>query len=225
MHGMLDPQVLRRCHLERLCEAEMNRLTKELRAIRKQPAGWSSALAWELKRCVGRVLKILKSPKKRPARDGEESRVSKKGTLVRWGLEADEDAIAELMELNGMRRTLAFEERFIVAVVKPGGKVLAALRYRTEPKRLMLGLLVSDPWAAERPLAVALYSGAGELARQMGVEEVRARPVLHAEDYPREAGYRWRYPGGWRLDARQPLEDRKDIAAGGWRRVPGRFRG
>jgi hypothetical protein len=64
--------------------------------------------------------------------------VSEKGTLVRWGLEEDEAQIAELMELNGMRRALAFEERFIVA--EGDGKVLAALRYRTEPKRLLLGL-------------------------------------------------------------------------------------
>ena len=66
-----------------------------------------------------------------------------------------ETRIAELMELNGMRRALALEERFIVA--EKGGKVMVALRYRTEPKRrLLLGPLVSDPWAEERPLTVAL---------------------------------------------------------------------
>jgi hypothetical protein len=200
MHGMLDPEVLRRCHRERLREAEMNRLAKELRATRTQRAGWPSVLAWELKSGAARMLKILKAPRDAGARNGE-SHVSEKGTLVRWGLGDDELRIAELMELNGLRRVLAFEERFIVA--ERDGNILAALRYRTEPKRLLLGLLVSDPWAAERPLAVTLYSGAGELAREMGVEEVRARPVLHADDYPREAGYRRRYPGGWRLDARQ----------------------
>jgi hypothetical protein len=80
---------------------------------------------------------------------------------VRWGLAEDEAQIAELLELNGMGRTLAYEERFHVAAAKPSGKLLAALRYRTEPKRLLLGLLVSDPWTQERPLAVALYTGAG----------------------------------------------------------------
>lgn len=148
--------------------------------------------------------------------------MGEKGILVRWGLPEDEDAIAELMELNGMCRALAFEERFIVA--EKGGKPLAALRYRTEPERLLLGLLVSDPWTAERPLAVALYTGAGELAREMGVEEVRARPVLHTDDYLHEAGYHRRYPGGWRLDAKQSLGDCKGITTGGWRCVLQRFR-
>jgi hypothetical protein len=136
---------------------------------------------------------------------------------VRWGLAEDEARIAELLELSGMRRALALEERFIVA--EEGGKILAALRYRTEPKRLLLGLLVSDPGAEERPLAVALYVGAGELAREMGAREVRARSVLHADDYPYEAGYRWRYPGGWYLDAMRSPSRRKELPAGGWRRV------
>jgi hypothetical protein len=121
------------------------------------------------------------------------------------------------MELHGMRRAMAFEERFIVA--ERGGKVLAALRYRTEPKRLLLGLLVSDPWLEERPLAVALYAGAGELAREMGTREVLVRSVPHADDYPYEAGYRWRYPGGWHLDTTRPLHRRKGPPAGGWRRM------
>ena len=138
---------------------------------------------------------------------------------VRWGLEDDEARIAELMELNGIRRALAFEERFIVAAAKPGGKVLTALRYRIESKRLLLGLLVSDPWTLERPLAVALYVGAGELARKMGAREVRARSVLHTDDYPYEAGYRWRFPGGWYLDTMRSPYRRKQLPAGGWRRV------
>jgi len=135
---------------------------------------------------------------------------------VRWGLEEDEGGIAELMDLNGLHRALAFEERFLVA--ERGGKVLAALRYRTEPKRLLLGLLVSDPWAEERPLAVALYAGAVELAREMGVREVRARSVRHADDYPYVAGYRRRFPGGWYLHT-QPRNRRKGLPAGGWRRM------
>ncbi len=138
---------------------------------------------------------------------------------VRWGLPEDEAQIAELLELNGMNRTLASQERFVVAAAKPGGKVLAALPYRTEPKRLLLGLLVSDPWAKERPLAVALYAGAGELAREMGARDVLARSVLHAEYYPHEAGYRRRHPGGWHLDPTRPLRSREELPAGGWRRM------
>jgi hypothetical protein len=138
---------------------------------------------------------------------------------VRWGLHEDEAQIAELLELNGMGRTLVSEERFVVAAAKPGGKVLTALRYRTQPKRLLLGLLVSDPWAQERPLAVALYAGAGELAREIGAREVLARSVLHSEDYPHEAGYRRRYPGGWHLDPTRPFRSREELPAGGWRRM------
>jgi hypothetical protein len=125
-----------------------------------------------------------------------------------------ETRIAELMELNGMRRALAFEERFIVA--ERGGNVMAALRYRTEPKRrLLLGPLISDPWAEERPLAVALYAGSGELAREPGFGEVRARSLLHANDYPYEAGYRWRLAGGWFLDTTRPLCRREGLPADG----------
>jgi hypothetical protein len=148
---------------------------------------------------------------------GHENAAPAGGIVVRWGLREDEDGIAQLMELNGMSRALAFEERYIVA--ERDGKIRAALRYRMGPKRLLLGLLVSDPWAKERPLAVALYEGAGELAREMGALVVRARPVLHADDYAHEAGYRWRYPGGWYLDTTRPLHRRKGLPAGGWRRT------
>lgn len=72
---------------------------------------------------------------------------------------------------------------------------MAALRYRTRSKRLLLMLLISDPWAEERPLASALYARAGELARGIGVGEVRVRFIPHADDRPQEAGYRRRYLG------------------------------
>jgi hypothetical protein len=88
----------------------------------------------------------------------------------------------------------------------------------TTSQAFLLGLLVSDPWAEERPLAVALYAGAIELAREMGVREVRARSVRHADGYPHVAGYRWRFPGGWYLDT-QPRYRRKGLPAGGWRRM------
>jgi hypothetical protein len=160
-------------------------------------------------------------PNKPPGREDPKQRQNAalaEAIETRWGLREDETRIAELMELNGMRRALAFEERFIVA--EKGGKVMAALRYRTEPKRrLLLGPLVSDPWAEERPLAVALYAGCGELARKLGVGEVRARSVLRANDYPYEAGYRWRLAGGWFLDTTRPLCRRKGLPADAWRRM------
>jgi hypothetical protein len=117
------------------------------------------------------------------------------GVEVRWGLAEEESAVADLLELNGMPRWIAFEERFIVA--KEDGKMLGALRYRTESKRLLLGLLVVDPWAGEERLARALYRGAGELAGEMCVGEV----VVSARraGYPGGAGYR-RWGRGWRLD-------------------------
>lgn len=121
--------------------------------------------------------------------------------VVRWGLPSDETKIAELLELNGMPRWVAFEERFVVAA-KPDGRVLAALRYREEPERLLLGLLVSDPRGrghfGERRLAVALHAGAGELAREMGVREVLTRSAAFGDD-PRGAKYR-------RGDRYRPLE-------------------
>jgi hypothetical protein len=117
------------------------------------------------------------------------------GVNVRWGFAAEESAVADLLELNGMPRWIAFEERFFVA--DKDGKVLGALRYRTESKRLLLGLLVVDPWAGEEQVARALYRGAGELAGEMGVGDVVVS-VARA-GYPGGAGYR-RWGRGWRLD-------------------------
>jgi hypothetical protein len=139
---------------------------------------------------------------------------------VRWGLDEDEAKIAELLELNGMPRWVAFEERFIVAA-RQDGRVLAALRYRAEKGRLVLGLLVADPWEGERRLAAALYSGAEDLAREIGVREVLTRPPASQEDYTRGAGYRrW---GRHRLpEVHRPSALRDglpDLPEGGWRRV------
>jgi hypothetical protein len=148
-----------------------------------------------------------------------ESRVEvPEGIEVRWGLLEDEAKIADLLQLNGMPRWVAFEERYVVA--QKDGEILAALRYRTEPKRLLLGLLISDPWAEERPLAVALYAGARELAQEMGVGEVLARPFPHA-DYPREAGYRRRGRREWRLEVARAPQAREEPAVGRWRRLFG----
>src|SRR5215207_1976803 len=129
---------------------------------------------------------------------------------VRWGLAEEESAVADLLQLNGMPRWIAFEERFVVA--KKDGKVLGAVRYRTESKRLLLGLLVVDPWADEERVARALYRGAGELAGEMCVGEVVAS-VTRA-DYPGSAGYR-RWGRDWRLDAGASLVHRGQIKGSG----------
>ncbi len=141
------------------------------------------------------------------------------GIEVRWGLLEDEPRIADLLELNGMPRWIAFEERYIVA--ERDGEILAVMRYQTEPKRLLLGILVTDPRAEERLLAGALYAGAGELVREMGVVEVVGRPFPYVGDYPRDAGYPRRGLREWRLDAMQYGEIREEPAAGSWRRLLG----
>ena len=185
---------------------------------------WAEFEAW-----AGRHEELLREAEQgrlaRVAREGRvrdrrrESRVEVPEEIeVRWGLLEDEAKIADLLQLNGMPRWVAFEERYVVA--QKDGEILAALRYRTEPKRLLLGLLISDPWAEERPLAVALYAGAGKLAREMGVAEVLARSFPHA-GYPREAGYRRRGRREWRLDVTRAPEAREEPAAGRWRRLFG----
>lgn len=136
------------------------------------------------------------------------------GVVVRWGLAEDEDAVADLLQLNGMPRWVAFEERFIVA--ERDGRVLGALRYRTESKRLLLGLLVVDPWAGEGRLARALYSGAADLARELGVGEVVASGARAG--YAGEAGYR-RRGRGWRLVVEPASGAGVGAARGRWRRV------
>src|SRR5215213_6142651 len=107
----------------------------------------------------------------------EEENERGRGTM---GLLEDEAKVAELLELNGMPRWVAFEERFIVA--EREGEVLAAVRYRTEPKRLLLGLLVADPWAGERRLAVDLYAGARRLP--LGASDIVTRIDRCRAAYP-----------------------------------------
>ena len=171
----------------------------------------------------GRLARGLREARKAQTagRRGEDRVGMTGGIEVRWGLLEDEAKVADLLELNGMPCWLAFEERYVVA--ERSGEVLAALRYRTESKRLLLGLLVSDPWAEERPLAVALYAGAGRLAREMGIGEVLARPLPPATDYPREAGYRRRGRREWRLDVALSEGLRDEPVAGRWRRLFGLF--
>ena len=187
MHDWADFGVWEERRKELLREAEGRRLARELREARVE------------------------------RRSGEASVGLPEGIEVRWGLLEDEPKVAEILELNGMPRWIAFEERYIVA--EKDGEILAAMRYRTEKKRLLLGLMVCDPWAEERPLAVALYAGAGKLAREMGVREVVARPFPYAGDYPREAGYRRRGRREWRLDTARSLESQRELPTSGWRRA------
>ncbi len=166
-----------------------------------------------------RLVRTLREARKaRARREGILSGGLETGDIeVRWGMAEDEARVAELLELNGMPRWVAFEERFIVA--DKDGEVLAALRYRTEPKRLVLGLPVADPWAEERPLAVALYAGVRELALEMGVKEIRALADRYSE-YPRQAGYR-RRRGAWHLEVRRTGMIGEELPRGRWRRVFG----
>jgi hypothetical protein len=134
----------------------------------------------------------------RLARVESEPRSGGREVVIRWGMEEDEARISALLDLNGMPRWIAFEERFVVA--EEDGEVVAAVRYRTSSKRLALGLLVADPWRGERRLAVALYAGARRLARELGVTEVTVGTAKWGRGYPREAGYRRRMDG-WSWDA------------------------
>ena len=119
---------------------------------------------------------------------------------VRLGLAGDAPRIAELLELRGMPRWLAFEQRFIVA--ERGGKVVAVLRFGRDPRGIHLGLLVTDPQTDEGSLAGALYAGARAVARDLGVGEIRAKTRRH-EAYLSRAGYR-EGSDGWRLEVERP---------------------
>ena len=135
---------------------------------------------------------------------------------VRWGVPEDEAEVAELLELNGMPRWVAFEERFVVA--ERDGAILAAVRYRTQPKRLLLGLLIADPCAGKRRLAVDLYEGARGLALELGASDIVAKVDPRLAGYPHKAGYH-RWGGGWRMDLSRPVERHGKLPAGGWRRI------
>ena len=162
---VMEFEIWRKRHAVLLREAEEERLARRLRknGRRRGTCGFSKRVrAW-----VGLVF-----ASRRPAGEGTA------GIKVRWPMPEDEEKISELLELNGAPRAMTVGEGFIVA--QKDGEVLAAMRYRTESKHLLLGVLVADPWTEERPLAEALYSGARELAREMGVKKVRPRFSRHA---------------------------------------------
>jgi hypothetical protein len=142
-----------------------------------------------------RIARALRKARRSVKEDRRSATRELEGLKVGWGLAEKEPAVAELLELNGIPRWVAFEERFIVA--QKDGKVLGAVRYRMESKRLLLGLLVVDPWAGEERLAVALYRDSRELAREIGAGEVITS--VSRAGYPGLAGYQ-RWGRGWRLD-------------------------
>jgi hypothetical protein len=164
MHTM-EFETWRERHAELLREAEEERLARRL-----QEGGRRRVAHGLLKRAGDLAGLVFAS--RRPA--GEVTA----GVEVRWATPEDEEKISELLELNGAPRAMAAGEGFIVA--EKDGEVQAAMRYRAESKRLLLGMLVADPWTEERPLAEALYSGARELAREMGVKKLRSRSGRHA---------------------------------------------
>jgi hypothetical protein len=75
----------------------------------------------------------------------------------------------------GVLRWEAFEERFIVAERKR--EVLAALRYRTASKRHLLGFLVTNPWAVERPLAMPSCAAQRTLIEVFALARGRVAPI------------------------------------------------
>ncbi len=154
----------------------------------------------ELLREVGQ--ERLARESRRARRDGrvgrpatpEAGRAASGRVVVRIGTDLDAPRIADLLELNGMPRWVAFEQRFIL--VEEGMTLTAEMRFRAGTERLYLGLLATDPWADEHSLAVTLYSRARAMARDLGLGEVSARTHRH-EGRLYEAGYR-RRGGTWR---------------------------
>lgn len=182
--GLVDLGLAEDHRKELLREAEERRLARRVRGTRRAATRWMETVG------------------------GRDSSVT-----VRWGLHGDDGKVARLLELNGLPRWIAFEERFVVA--ERDGVIVATLSYRTEPKRMLLGTLISDPWAGERALAVALYAGVRRLAREMCVREIRADAVSRTS-YLREAGYH-RRPMGWRLDVVESSLKNGDRSTTRWR--------
>jgi hypothetical protein len=57
----MNPRLLKQMHEQMVRDAQRKVLPRELRAARKRRTGRASALAWELKRAVSRLLKLLRS--------------------------------------------------------------------------------------------------------------------------------------------------------------------
>ena len=127
----------------------------------------------------------------------------------------DEDGLRRLLEWNDAPRRLAVEKCFLVA--QQGEAVLAALEYRVVGRILLLGPLFSGPWGLERLPARVLYAEAHTLAREAGLQEVRAAASPWSA-YPHEVRYR-RWGRVWRVDPAKPLVLRGELPKEGWHRV------
>lgn len=138
-----------------------------------------------------------------------------KELTVRWGKREDGEEIARILELDSLPGFPAFEERFVV--MEGRGEILAVARCRTTRKRLLLDRLVADPRVGDSKSAVALYSGAGDLALAAGLREVWADSDEHRK-YLLDTGY-IRLVGGWRLDPLRPFGEHEEMPEGGWRRM------
>ncbi len=169
MSDMFDLWVIRERHHELLREAGQARLARELSLVRRDRGDGTPA--------------------------GNGSAYDVRQRKARQGVPEDAPRIAGLLEVNDISCWVAFEERFLV--VEEAGEILAALRFRQDFERLYLGFLVTVPWIEERPLAIALYTGARDVARGLGLREIRAQAPRN-KTYLKQAGYR-RRRGGWRL--------------------------
>jgi N-acetylglutamate synthase-like GNAT family acetyltransferase len=138
-----------------------------------------------------------------------------KEIVVRWGSLEDEGEISRVLRLNSMPGQNVLMETYIIAEER--GEILAVGRCLLAHKRLVLGPLAVDPWAGEHRFAAALYSGAGRLAQEMGLQEVWADCDEHRE-YLLEAGYRRRVDG-WRLDTTRSLNEYQRLPERGWRKI------
>ena len=134
---------------------------------------------------------------------------------VRWGSVVDGGAIGRVLGLNSMSDRDVPKETDVVAEER--GEILAVGRCLLARKRLVLGTLAVDPGAGEHSSAVALYSGVGNLAQEMGLRRVWANCDEHRE-YLLEAGYHRRV-GGWLLDTMRSPNEYERLPERGWRRV------
>ena len=64
MQTMMDLEIARQRRAEVLREVATNRRAKELPATRQRGAVWRSALAWEIKRHAGRLLKLFRASRR-----------------------------------------------------------------------------------------------------------------------------------------------------------------
>ena len=159
MHGLADWWYFTRRHQDLLEEAGWIRWVRDLSRARMGRRGESST--------------------------GDSEVPTGRRTQVRRGLVGDAPRIADLIEQNGIPRWVAFEERFILAEER--GRLVAVLRFREGPECLFLGLLVAEPRAEEGSVAVDLYNGARVMARELGLQEIRAR-TRRDQTYPARRG-------------------------------------